>query len=133
MNSTQRTYIGFLLLVVVSGLGGYILGERSAVLPQGGHRMPDGTMMMGTTPTMHDSMAGMMQSLNGKTGDDLDRAFLSEMIVHHQGAVDMAQAVLKDGKHPELQEMARAIVDAQTREIAQMKLWQKAWYSISSD
>lgn len=133
MNSTQRTYVGILLLIIVSGLGGYILGERNSVSLQGGHRMPDGTMMTGTAPTMHDSMVGMMQSLSGKTGDDLDRAFLSEMIVHHQGAVEMAQAVLKDGKHPELQEMARAIIDAQTKEIAQMKLWQKEWYSLSSD
>jgi uncharacterized protein (DUF305 family) len=45
---------------------------------------------------MSGAMAGMMSELNSKTGDDFDKAFLSEMIVHHQGAVQMAQAALSN-------------------------------------
>lgn len=37
------------------------------------------------------SMYEMEKMLQGKTGDELDRAFLEAMIPHHQGAIDMAK------------------------------------------
>ncbi len=79
-------------------------------------------MRNGTGMTMSD----MSASLKGKTGDDLDKAFLTGMIEHHQGALDMA-AYLKNAKHPELQKMGEDIIKAQTSEIEQMKKWQKDW------
>lgn len=88
--------------------------------------MQDGTMMhsgMGTA--MDDMMAG----LNGKVGDEFDKAFLAEMIMHHQGAVEMAKAALQNAKHQEIKDMANAIISAQTSEINQMKMWGKSWYS----
>lgn len=85
--------------------------------------MPDGSMM-------HNEMSNMMSGLTGKSGDDFDKAFLTEMIVHHEGAVDMANAALQNAKHAEIKTMAQAIISAQTSEIAQMKAWLKAWYNI---
>jgi uncharacterized protein (DUF305 family) len=73
-------------------------------------------------------MGDMMSGLEGKTGDAFDQAFIEEMIVHHQGAVDMATAAQTSAKHPEIKTMADAIIKAQTAEIAQMKEWQKSWY-----
>lgn len=55
-----------------------------------------------------------------------DQDFVAMMIPHHQGAVSMAQAELRYGHDPYLRHMARQIIAAQTREIAQMKAWQKA-------
>jgi uncharacterized protein (DUF305 family) len=78
---------------------------------------------------MGDMMDGMMQGLAGKTGEEFDRAFLSEMVVHHQGAVDMAQAVLKNSNRPELLNLAREIITAQTKEIEMMKSWQASWFT----
>lgn len=77
---------------------------------------------------MHGAMGGMMSGLLGKTGDDFDKAFLSEMIVHHEGAVNMATAALSNAKHQELKDLARAIIEAQTKEMGQMRSWQEAWY-----
>ena len=78
------------------------------------------------------SMADMMQSMNaelqGKTGDSFDQAFLSEMIIHHEGAVEMAQLALTNAKHQEIKDLAKAIIAAQNKEIADMKGWMKAWY-----
>ncbi len=128
MNLKNNTAALVLIALVVSGIGGYLIGERSSRPAESMHEMPDGTMMANTAPTMHGSMAGMMAGLEGKKGDELDKAFLEEMIVHHEGAVDMAQAILKDGKHPELKTLAQNIVTAQTGEIAQMKSWLAAWY-----
>jgi len=76
-----------------------------------------------------NDMDDMMGGLSGRVGDEFDRAFLSEMIVHHQGAVEMAQAALQNAKHEEIRQMAQDIISAQTSEIQQMQSWQKSWYS----
>jgi uncharacterized protein (DUF305 family) len=49
--------------------------------------------------------------------DDVDRAFASTMIEHHQGAVEMANLALERGQHPEIKELANSIIEAQEREI----------------
>lgn len=45
------------------------------------------------------------------------------MIPHHQGAIDMAEIVLKYGKDPETKKLAEEIIKAQTAEITFMKEW----------
>lgn len=77
---------------------------------------------------MGGAMHDMTAELEGKTGDELDRAFLEGMIVHHEGAVAMAEAVRENGAHPELKVMADAIIAAQSAEIAEMKSWLSDWY-----
>lgn len=80
----------------------------------------------------HHSMGSMMHdmaaNLQGKTGEAFDRAFIDDMIVHHEGAVDMAEMVLLYSQRPELQAMAQEIITAQTREINQMKQWKQQWF-----
>lgn len=77
---------------------------------------------------MHGSMQDMMQGLEGRAGDDFDKAFLLEMTVHHQGAVEMANEALKYAKHEEIKQLAREIIAAQEKEIKQMQDWKNAWY-----
>ena len=78
---------------------------------------------------MQGSMDGMMMGLSGKTGDEFDKAFIKEMIVHHEGAVAMAQMALTTANHEEIKTLSKAIITAQTREIDQMKAWLKTWYN----
>ena len=61
-----------------------------------------------------------------------DKAFIDAMIPHHQGAIRMARQLLAKGENPQLQKMAKDIISAQTKEIAQMKAWRKAWYGSGS-
>lgn len=104
------------LITLVIGLGvGYSIGNTKET------REPS---MSG----MHGAMGGMMQGLSGKTGDELDKAFLDEMIVHHEGALDMAEALLAGTKRPELTKLGNDIITAQTKEIAQMKEWRATWF-----
>ena len=77
--------------------------------------------------SMEDHMKGMTSSLEGKTGDEFDKAFLEEMTVHHQGAIDMAESAKKNAGHDEIKSMAADIISAQTKEIDQMRQWQKDW------
>lgn len=72
------------------------------------------------------SMADMWAMLEGKTGDDLDKAFLEWMIPHHQGAIDMAE-YLVNAKNPELKQMWIEIIEAQQAEINQMETWLIEW------
>jgi uncharacterized protein (DUF305 family) len=100
--------VGFLLGGLLVSLGGTIIHKR------------------GATPAPM-TMAQMAASLQGKTGDEFDKLFLSEMIAHHQGAIDMAKLAQTQAKHPELKKMADDIIAAQSKEIDQMQTWQSQW------
>lgn len=82
--------------------------------------------MMGDT-SMQESMDEMMGSVTNKTGEAFDRSFLGSMIVHHQGAIEMAKLAQKYALHAELKTLAGEIIEAQTREIIQMRAWREAW------
>lgn len=56
-----------------------------------------------------------------KTAKPFDEAFIDMMIPHHEGAIDMARAELARGADKELQALAQDIIDAQTREIEEMR------------
>ncbi len=80
------------------------------------------------------SMDSMSSALQDKTGDDFDKIFISEMIDHHQGAIDMASLAKQNAKHEEIKKLADGIVTTQAKEINQMKTWQLQWgYGGSSD
>ena len=110
--------VGFLL-------GGLIVSIAATQLNQ------NNDDMMGTNDM---TMSQMSHSLQGKTGDDFDQAFIAEMIEHHQGAIDMAKLAQKNAKHDEVKALAGDIITAQTNEINMMKNWQKEWgYGNASD
>jgi len=76
-------------------------------------------------------MGGMDHSMSmdlGPADANYDLRFIDGMSVHHQGAVNMAQDVLKQSKRPEMKKLATNIIAAQKREINQMKEWRKTWY-----
>jgi hypothetical protein len=96
--------------------------------PHGMHGAAGGTTI--TAPTAEaayraamDRMHGPM--MRGAANADPDTAFVLGMIPHHQGAVDMAEIVLKFGKDPHNQHFAREIINTQTREINEMREWLK--------
>jgi len=74
---------------------------------------------------LNNAMAQMHEAMNVPATGNADADFVRGMIPHHQGAVAMAQIVLKYGKDPEIQKLARDIINAQNTEIAMMRQWLK--------
>lgn len=72
------------------------------------------------------SEASMHEKMAAASGETVDQAYIAKMIAHHEGAVEMAEVALRDSRDPEIRRMAQAVVDAQTREIAEMRAWTPA-------
>ena len=62
-----------------------------------------------------------LTALESADGAEASRLFLEQMIVHHEGAVEMAQTQVDDGSNPDAVELAQTIIDAQTTEIQEMR------------
>ena len=82
--------------------------------------------MMSGMPGMHHAMPGMMSSgemarMMAASGPAFDRLFLTMMIRHHEGAVQMAKTERLHGEYGPARAMARSIIASQTAQIAQMK------------
>ena len=88
-----------------------------AEAPMTGHAMSAGGMnhggdMKSMMKGMNDKMAGMTMTGN----HDVD--FAQMMRIHHQGAIDMAEMELKNGKDASMRKMAQDVIKAQKKEIA---------------
>lgn len=111
--------IGISAVALAIGLGsGYLLAS-------GQHPPP-------TTHVMSTTMDGMTAGLENKEGADFEGAFIDGMIVHHEGAVAMAQMVLEKSQRPELVKLANDIMAAQTEEINLMRTWKAEWFGTAA-
>jgi hypothetical protein len=104
------------------GIIGFLLGglvvSIAAQLEDGGTDSTGGEEM---------TMTEMSSQLTDKEGDDFDAAFITAMIEHHEGAIEMAELADSRAEHDEIKELSQDIIRAQEAEIAQMRDWQTAW------
>lgn len=122
--------VGILLGAIIAGVSVYtVFAKESAPVAMmsvnGSHIMPDGSSMMNMQSGM--TMDGMTEALKRKSGDEFDKEFITQMIDHHQGAVDMAELALKNAKHQEIKDLSSSIIESQASEIHQMKEWEDSW------
>ncbi len=61
-----------------------------------------------------------MDALDKATGQDAAKLFLTGMITHHKGAIDMAKNELANGQNPDTKKLAQSIADSQQVEIDKM-------------
>ncbi len=95
-----------------------------------GMSMPAGHSMSGGTMDMTGEVNGL------RDADPFDRLFIDAMIRHHEQAVEAAGIVLDQTEREEIRRLAEDIVEAQTREIEQLREWRdltRLWrFSISA-
>jgi uncharacterized protein (DUF305 family) len=126
MNKESILYgvIGLLAGAIIAGFGATYAVNNNHQGMMNMMGMHSNTNSQGMMDDSDMSMSDMTSSLKGKTGDDFDKAFISGMIAHHQGAIDMANLAKQNAKHDEIKNLADDIVAAQTKEITEMKSWQ---------
>jgi uncharacterized protein (DUF305 family) len=94
--------------------------EEAQAASHAGHDMtgpaPGDQAFAASEAKMHEKMAAA-------SGQTLDQAYVAKMIAHHEGAVAMARVALGESRDPDIRRMAQAVIDTQTREIAEMKAW----------
>jgi uncharacterized protein (DUF305 family) len=59
---------------------------------------------------------------------DFDRAFIEQMIPHHQMGIMMARMAGDATSRPEIRELTDSIIRGQSEEIEQMRTWYREWY-----
>ena len=98
-----------------------------------GRELPVGTQVMSQHGMIGGS--GMHMGMMGDETDmarleqtaDFDKAFIEEMIPHHQMAVMMASMLKSSTNRDEMRKLADDIITAQTSEIDQMRQWYINW------
>ena len=93
--------------------------EAMPMLP--GVRM-GGELMIGDRMDIRDDVEQL------RVAEPFDQAFIDAMIQHHQSAIDAAQSAQTRSDREEILRLAEAIIDAQSREIEQLRLWRAEWY-----
>ena len=102
------------------------------------------TISLDAKGTGEDHYQHMMSDTSGLKGDELAKSYAKDMIKHHEAAIEMAQDYMKliekvksydsttsngltiTNTHPAIEEsyeLAKQIIDAQTKEIGMMKGW----------
>jgi uncharacterized protein (DUF305 family) len=116
------------LAAAIKAAQGPEIERMSGCLTSWGMPVPEtmGHTMEMTGGSTDSAMGGMMSeqdmtTLSKTAGPAFDRAWLTGMTAHHQGAVTMAQAELKAGSNADAMQLARDIMSSQTAEITRMQ------------
>lgn len=57
-----------------------------------------------------------------------EKDFITQMIPHHQEAIDTSMLVFDSSTNEELKNFAQEVITVQTAEVNEMKQWMKQWY-----
>ena len=86
---------------------------------------------MGQMKMDHSTKSASMDmekvTLDLRTADPFDKAFLKAMIPHHEMAIDMAKPAVDKVDNPQLKKLAGDIAEVQGKEVTSMKGWLRDW------
>lgn len=107
---------GHVLILAVVSSGLVLAAPRSREVSD-----TDPTLERAYLAQSQAAMTRMMDGMSMKPLGDVDRDFVRMMIPHHQGAIDMAMAVLRYGRNQRIRRLAQEIIVDQQQEIAAMR------------
>jgi hypothetical protein len=124
----RRRHWAIALVVALAGGIAYVVsaapGERQGLLASLAMCSPWARSLT-EAPYLAESdaaMSKMMKDMALKPTGDVDHDFVAMMVPHHQGAIEMAQAVLRYGHNEQVRRIAQEIIVDQLQEIAAMRL-----------
>ena len=112
-------FIAAAAVAVSASLGVWVLASSSS------HSMSG---MSGDASSMTGTSTGEHSMASGSKAEMTEAQFITEMIPHHEQAVEMAQLALERASRPEVKTLARNILSAQEAEISQMQTWNRSWF-----
>lgn len=117
----RRRYLAIFLLLITACASGDRGRNDSANNSAADHKMMD--------HSTHGAMDhSTMTTSPGAEKAQIDLQFIDTMIVHHQGAIDMAKLAETRAEHTELRKLASDIIREQEREIATMNEMRQKWF-----
>ena len=133
LKKAQRYEIKQLAESIIDSQGTEITQMKDWYKSWFGKDVPEGDTVMNqhgmkAENSMHMGMMGNDTDMTRlEKAKDFDKAFVEEMIPHHQMAVMMATMLKNGTKRPEMTKLADDIITAQNREIEQMRGWLRDW------
>ncbi|MDP9480277.1 MAG: DUF305 domain-containing protein, partial [Actinomycetota bacterium] len=115
------------VLAAVLALSMLAPGMAAASSHEGGSMQMDGSMQMSGGMMMQE-MESALADLQALEGEEFEVAYVNQIIPHHQGALDMAQAVVDCAPNPEVREAAARIIEDQEREIGELTAFLRDTY-----
>ncbi len=122
---------GFLVLTLGAIAPSNFLSASTAAQIQAQAPSPNATDAA-PEPMQHGGMNHSTSMELGPADAEFDLRFVDAMTPHHQGAVEMAKEAQQKSKRPEIRKLAASIIQAQNKELNQMKQWRQAWYPKAS-
>ena len=110
------------ILTLAGPLLGAALGAAGACLAE--QSLGASALIRDERPFLDENAAAMNRMMAGmsiKPSGDVDRDFVDMMAPHHQGAIDMAVAVLRYGHNEQIRRLAQEIIVDQQQEIVAMR------------
>ncbi len=121
MKKTQFVAFGLIIILLVFVI--FLLNDKSQSKVDSSTETSQSSQSDNQTSSMYASM----------TGDQFDKAYLADMIAHHQGALNMASQARELTTKAEIRTLADAILTSQTTEVQQMMDWQQEWGYSTTD
>jgi uncharacterized protein (DUF305 family) len=121
LTAARPRLIGFASLCI---LVGSLLSDASDSTPPARGTSSDGrsAVEFEYLEANDKAMTSMMRDMHIRPTGDVNRDFVAQMVAHHQGAIDMAIALLHTGDNEALKRLAQEIIVTQRDEIAAMRL-----------
>jgi uncharacterized protein (DUF305 family) len=84
-------------------------------------------------PPMPEMGRAGLDSLEAKTGEPFDIAYMSQLIEHHMGAIEVAGEAQKEVERQEVKDASATVISSQADEIATLTGWLRTWYDTNPD
>lgn len=124
MKNNRIIIISVVVIIMASaGLAVYAINQNQVPTPV--MEVADSSKIPTSTDTSNES--DTYRKYSALKGEEYDRAFLANMIVHHESAMNMAEMSGPVAKHVEIQDLSMNIASSQGKEVNDMMNWQKQW------